>query len=253
MKGGDKLIGRAIPNHRQNTWHSFVYLGESPNYGQDDYGHDDMSEKTEPGITGSGITGSGITGIELVDGTVPERAIATLATVTVGDRVRIVALNGDANARLMAMGLMPGVVLQVVSCTPNGSVIVALPDQRLGLGAEMAQQIQVVDAVAPMEQGRSLSSHPPAKIAPEPAAAIAPTLKLRNVPIGSTWTVVGYEPTARDYKRKLLAMGLTPGTALTVKRHAPLGDPTEIEVRGFRLSLRKHEADALIVEPIKNC
>ena len=117
----------------------------------------------------------------------------------------------------------------------------------------MAQQIQVVDAVAPMEQGRSLSSHPPAKIAPGPAAAIAPTLKLRNVPIGSTWTVVGYEPTARDYKRKLLAMGLTPGTALTVKRHAPLGDPTEIEVRGFRLSLRKHEADALIVEPIKNC
>ena len=188
MKGGDKLIGRAIPNHRQNTWHSFVYLGESPNYGQDDYGQDDMSEKTRPGITGSGITG-----IEPVDGAVPERAIATLATVTVGDRVRIVALNGDANARLMAMGLMPGVVLQVVSCTPNGSVIVALQDQRLGLGAEMAQQIQVVDAVAPMEEGRSRSSHPPAKIAPGPAAAIAPTLKLRNVPIGSTWTVVGYE------------------------------------------------------------
>ena len=248
MKGGDKLIDRDVPNHRQNTWHSFVYLGESPNYGQVDYGHDDMSEKTGPGITGSEMTG-----IELVDGAVPERAIATLATVTVGDRVRIVALNGDANARLMAMGLMPGVVLQVVSCTPNGSVIVALPDQRLGLGAEMAQQIQVVDAAAPMEEGRSRSSHPPAKIAPEPAAAITPTLKLRNVPIGSTWTVVGYEPTARDYKRKLLAMGLTPGTALTVKRHAPLGDPTEIEVRGFRLSLRKHEADALIVEPIKNC
>lgn len=176
MKGGDKLIDRDIPNHRQNTWHSFVYLGESPNYGQDD-----MSENTRPGITGSGITG-----IELVDGAVTKRAIATLATVTVGDRVRIVALNGDANARLMAMGLMPGVVLQVVSCTPNGSVIVALPDQRLGLGAEMAQQIQVVDAAAPMEEGRSLSSHPLAKIAPEPAVAIAPTLKLRNVPIGST-------------------------------------------------------------------
>ena len=178
MKGGDKLIDRDIPKHRQNTWHSFVYLGESPNYGQDD-----MSENT----------GSGITGIELVDGAVPERAIATLATVTVGDRVRIVALNGDANARLMAMGLMPGVVLQVVSCTPNGSVIVALQDQRLGLGAEMAQQIQVVDAIEPMEQGRSRSSHPPAKIAPKPAAAIAPILELRNVPIGSTWTVVGYE------------------------------------------------------------
>ncbi len=245
MKGGDKWIDHGIPNLKQPAWHPFVYLGESPNYGQDDYGQNDMSENT-----GSRITGSGITGIELIDGAVTKRAIATLATVMVGDRVRIVALNGDANARLMAMGLMPGVVLQVVSCTPNGSVIVALQDQRLGLGAEMAQHIQVVDAATPLETGRSLFSHPPAKIAPEPAA-IAPTLKLRNVPIGSTWTVVGYEPTARDYKRKLLAMGLTPGTALTVKRHAPLGDPTEIEVRGFRLSLRKDEADALIVEPIK--
>jgi ferrous iron transport protein A len=55
---------------------------------------------------------------------------------------------------------------------------------------------------------------------------------------------------ARDYKRKLLAMGLTPGTELRVTRHAPLGDPTEIEVRNFRLSLRKHEADALITIPV---
>jgi ferrous iron transport protein A len=45
-------------------------------------------------------------------------------------------------------------------------------------------------------------------------------------------------------------MGLTPGTEFVLKRHAPLGDPTEIEVRGFRLSLRKAEADALIVKPI---
>ena len=47
MKGGDKLIDRDIPKHRQNTWHSFVYLGESPNYGQVDYGHDDMSEQID--------------------------------------------------------------------------------------------------------------------------------------------------------------------------------------------------------------
>jgi ferrous iron transport protein A len=45
-------------------------------------------------------------------------------------------------------------------------------------------------------------------------------------------------------------MGLTPGTEFTVIRVAPLGDPVEIRVRGFHLSLRKQEADTLIVEEI---
>jgi ferrous iron transport protein A len=45
-------------------------------------------------------------------------------------------------------------------------------------------------------------------------------------------------------------MGLTPGTEFTVIRVAPLGDPVEIQVRGFHLSLRQQEADALIVEEI---
>jgi len=75
-------------------------------------------------------------------------------------------------------------------------------------------------------------------------------LKLQDAEIGTRLKGVGYAPTAREYKRKLLAMGLTPGTELTVKRHAPLGDPTEIEVRGFRLSVRKAEANALILAKI---
>ena len=45
-------------------------------------------------------------------------------------------------------------------------------------------------------------------------------------------------------------MGLTPGTEFTVTRVAPLGDPVEILVRGFKLSLRKDEAAALVVEEL---
>ena len=44
-------------------------------------------------------------------------------------------------------------------------------------------------------------------------------------------------------------MGLTKTTQFTVVRRAPLGDPIEIRVRGFSLSLRKNEADALLVQP----
>jgi len=45
-----------------------------------------------------------------------------------------------------------------------------------------------------------------------------------------------------------LAMGLTPGTPFKVTRVAPLGDPVEIAVRGFKLTLRRDEAAAVRVE-----
>ncbi|MBR8832907.1 MAG: ferrous iron transport protein A [Stigonema ocellatum SAG 48.90 = DSM 106950] len=70
---------------------------------------------------------------------------------------------------------------------------------------------------------------------------------LRDLAVGCTGQVVGYQTNARSYKAKLLAMGLTPGTEFTVIRRAPLGDPIEIQIRGFKLSLRKDEADALFV------
>ncbi len=52
----------------------------------------------------------------------------------------------------------------------------------------------------------------------------------------------------RGYRQRLLAMGLTPGAEFTVRRRAPLGDPIEIAVRNFTLTLRKAEAVILVVE-----
>ncbi|WP_428262768.1 FeoA family protein [Haliangium sp.] len=46
----------------------------------------------------------------------------------------------------------------------------------------------------------------------------------------------------RSFRRRLLEMGLVPGTSVKVVNVAPLGDPLEIEVRQSRLSIRKHEA-----------
>lgn len=48
--------------------------------------------------------------------------------------------------------------------------------------------------------------------------------------------------------QRLLAMGLLPGTEITVVQVAPLGDPVEIEFRGMRLSLRKSDATTVDVE-----
>jgi ferrous iron transport protein A len=71
---------------------------------------------------------------------------------------------------------------------------------------------------------------------------------LREFKVGEVGRVVGFGEGGKAYRRKLLAMGLTPGTQFTVTRYAPLGDPVEIQVREFALSLRKDEAAALQVE-----
>jgi len=77
-------------------------------------------------------------------------------------------------------------------------------------------------------------------------------MTLKDLQIGAEGRVFGYEPGSRGYRRKLLAMGLTPGTGFSVTRVAPMGDPVEIRVRGFKLSLRKDEAAALKVEIVND-
>ncbi len=72
--------------------------------------------------------------------------------------------------------------------------------------------------------------------------------QLGHLTVGDQATVSGFEKGAREYRARLLAMGLTKGSKLKVIRIAPLGDPIEINVRGFNLSLRRAEADAVLVE-----
>lgn len=68
---------------------------------------------------------------------------------------------------------------------------------------------------------------------------------------GDKVKIVGYEKTdTKLYRQKLLAMGLTPGTILELIRIAPLGDPIQIKLRGFSLSLRKKEARNLKLEMV---
>ena len=68
---------------------------------------------------------------------------------------------------------------------------------------------------------------------------------LKNVKVGETVSVTrinGVGPT----KRRIMDMGITKGTEVLVRKVAPLGDPIEVKVRGYELSLRK--ADAAMIE-----
>ncbi|PTD95099.1 FeoA family protein [Pseudothauera lacus] len=75
-------------------------------------------------------------------------------------------------------------------------------------------------------------------------------MMLKNLSVGDRAKVCGFSAAGGPYRRKLLSMGLTPGAELQVVRVAPMGDPVEIRVRGFALTLRKNEADALTVEKL---
>lgn len=73
---------------------------------------------------------------------------------------------------------------------------------------------------------------------------------LGELKTGECGRVKAFLDTGSAYRRKLLAMGLTPGTQFMVCRVAPLGDPIQLEVRGFQLSIRKDEAAVVEVSRV---
>ena len=70
---------------------------------------------------------------------------------------------------------------------------------------------------------------------------------LRDVKIGDTVKVVKLHGQGA-VKRRIMDMGITRGTEIYVRKVAPLGDPVEITVRGYELSLRKADAEMVEVE-----
>lgn len=70
---------------------------------------------------------------------------------------------------------------------------------------------------------------------------------LRQVKCGETVTVQKLQGEG-PVKRRIMDMGITKGTSIFVRKVAPLGDPVEVTVRGYELSLRKADADMILVE-----
>ena len=69
---------------------------------------------------------------------------------------------------------------------------------------------------------------------------------LRQVKIGETVTVIRLTGDG-PVKRRIMDMGITKGVEIYVRKVAPLGDPVEVTVRGYELSLRKADAEMILV------
>jgi ferrous iron transport protein A len=73
-------------------------------------------------------------------------------------------------------------------------------------------------------------------------------MQVSDLRVGQKARILAFLKGDGVYRRKLIALGLLPGTTFTLSRMAPLGDPIEIQIRGYALSLRKHEANILLIE-----
>ena len=70
---------------------------------------------------------------------------------------------------------------------------------------------------------------------------------LRNATIGQTVTVTRLNGEGA-LRRRIMDMGITKGTPIYVRKVAPLGDPVEVTVRGYELSIRKGDAESIEVQ-----
>ncbi len=151
--------------------------------------------------------------------------------------VALLSAGRGLERKLADLGIRVGVSIEVVRRIENGPLLVAVGETRVAIGAGMADKTLVRTSVSgsrgvavPNQKGSSMNT------------------LLKDLAVGESGRVLGFLKGSSDYRKKLLALGVTPGTPFSVTRVAPLGDPVEILVRGFLLTLRKDETAVLLVE-----
>ena len=75
--------------------------------------------------------------------------------------------------------------------------------------------------------------------------------RLDEFKIGETGLIKKVDGEGR-FRRRLFDMGVTPGATVYLRKKAPLGDPLEITIRGYELTLRKDEAKLVLLEMLED-
>ena len=138
---------------------------------------------------------------------------------------RILGINlpKDSLLHLSNLGLAAGETIEVVTKTKNSAIII-VKGSRLAFDASILDKIDL----APAEEDQK-------------------KIPLSELPVGHSAIVTDIF-SANETKRRLMDMGITKGTSIYVRKVAPLGDPVEVTVRGYELSLRKADAEMIVIE-----
>ncbi|MCI0130910.1 MULTISPECIES: ferrous iron transport protein A [unclassified Vagococcus] len=143
---------------------------------------------------------------------------------------QFVAFNGQEShgKHLKNLGLLPGTEMVLLSNKKNQPFIVLFKGTKIGIDDTIAEFIQVSEDIE--KNSTNLKT-------------------LDEIGIGKHAQVIDFTASGA-LKRRLMDMGLTKGVLIQVKQYAPLGDPIEMTVRGYELSLRKQEASLILVKEV---
>ncbi|WP_300976299.1 ferrous iron transport protein A [Streptococcus thermophilus] len=137
---------------------------------------------------------------------------------------RILGINlpKDSLLHLSNLGLAAGETIEVVTKTKNSAIII-VKGSRLAFDASILDKIDL----APAEEDQK-------------------KIPLSELPVGHSAIVTDIF-SANETKRRLMDMGITKRTRVLLRKVAPFGDPLEISLRGYELTLRKSEAQMISV------
>lgn len=133
----------------------------------------------------------------------------------------------SSDRHLANLGFVKEAPIRILSFNKKGDFIILVKDARIALSAEIARQIIV-------------SSEPASQIDYQTLSQLAVGTKSQVEKVIGQGVI----------RRRLMDMGLTRGVMITIRKMAPLGDPIEISVRGYELTLRKAEAELVIVKEV---
>ena len=140
---------------------------------------------------------------------------------------RILGINlpKDSLLHLSNLGLAAGETIEVVTKTKNSAIII-VKGSRLAFDASILDKIDLAPAEEDQEK-----------------------IPLSELPVGRSAIVTDIF-SANETKRRLMDMGITKNSELYIRKVAPLGDPVQISIRGYELSLRKEDAECVEIEMI---
>lgn len=186
----------------------------------------------------------------------PPRPLYALTALSAGQCGHVVRcdVSDAARAFLDERGVRPGAPLTVAALAEDG-VLVQVGGMHLALARSLAEAVQLeIEETKPVDrEAKSASPQSTTTISKgeensqmqtKTAVHQIPLHKLKAGQRGVIVRVGGKGPA----RRRMLDMGLVPGSEVEVIRVAPLGDPIEFSVKGYSLSLRKSEAEAIEVE-----
>ena len=182
------------------------------------------------------------------DGKLAKITKIPLADLAIGD-VGICILDdqeGSIRDYLSQSGCVNGTNIQILGKTDQ-LVLVQVNQKYVNISSQLSEKIKVIKGNKDREQVEEVDNTEEIATMSVKEKLDISQLTLDKVKIGEKGTIVGVTGKGA-VKQRMMDMGLVPGSDVEVVRVAPLGDPIEILLKGYNLSLRRNEAKLVLVE-----